>query len=220
MKKTQGVQAVVIAAVSISCTLGMLPAATQAAETEKSPWLVRARLLGVMPDDDSSAISVIGGNAEVDNAVTADLDFSYFLSDNIALELTLAVSPHDVNAVNTSAGNLDLGDVWLLPPTLTAQYHFIPDGRFRPYVGAGLNYTIFFNEDAGDVADDINYDNAIGYAIQAGIDIEIDDNWAVNLDVKKLWLNTDVSVQALGTVVQTSVDIDPWLFGLGIAYRF
>jgi len=189
------------------------------AEGGKSPWLVRARLLGVVPDDSSSDITVIGGKAEVDDSVTVDLDITYFITQNFAAELTLAVAKNDVSAVKTSVGDLDLGHVYLLPPTLTAQYHFLPDGKFRPYVGAGINYTVFFSADAGD-ANDIDYDNAFGYALQAGFDIGLDENWALNFDVKKLWLNTDVSVHALGTVVTTDVDIDPWLFGMGIAYRF
>jgi len=219
MKKTESAQTVIMTAIAIFFIVGMLATITQAAEPVKSPWLVRARLLGVLPDDESTDISVIGGKAEVDDSITGDVDFSYFFTDNLALELTLTISPHDVNAVDTTVGNLDLGDVSLLPPTLTLQYHFLPDNRFRPYIGAGLNYTIFFNEDSG-VAHDIDYDNAVGYALQAGIDIGLDDHWAINIDVKKLWLNTDVSVHALGTIVHTDVDIDPWLFGFGVAYRF
>ncbi len=209
---------VLIMVLSIFITTTILPL-TAMAEEGKSPWLIRARLLGVVPDDSSSDITVIGGKAEVDDSVTADLDFTYFFTNNFATELTLAVAKNDVNAVNTAAGDLDLGHVYLLPPTLTAQYHFLPDGRFRPYIGAGVNYTVFFNADSG-VANDIDYDNGFGLALQVGFDIGIDENWAINFDVKKIWLNTDVTVQALGTTVQTDVDIDPWLIGMGIAYRF
>ncbi len=219
MKRGHCVRKFFVMILSVVFVAGVAVTTAGAVGNGKSPWLIRARLLGVVPDDDSSDITVIGGKAEVDNSITGDLDFTYFFTDNIAAELTLTISPHDVEAVNTAVGNVDLGDVSLLPPTLTVQYHFLPESRFRPYVGAGLNYTIFFNEDAG-AARDVHYDNAVGYALQAGIDIGIDDHWAINLDVKKLWLNTDVSVQALGTVVKTDVDIDPWLFGLGIAYRF
>jgi len=201
------------------CFMSTVLPLTAMAEGGKSPWLMRARLLGVMPDDSSSDITVIGGKAEVDNSVTVDLDFAYFITQNFAAELTLTVAKNDVSATKTAVGDIDLGHVYLLPPTLTAQYHFLPDGKFRPYVGAGINYTVFFNADAGG-ANDIDYDNAFGYAIQAGFDIGLDDHWALNFDVKKLWLSTDVSVHALGTVVTTDVDIDPWLFGMGIAYRF
>jgi outer membrane protein len=197
---------------------GMLPAAAWA-QSGQSPWMIRARLLSVMPDDDSSAITTIGGKAEVDDAITGDVDFSYFFTDHIAAELTLAVSEHDVQAVNTAVGKVDLGDVKLLPPTLTLQYHLMPDAKIRPYVGAGVNYTVFFDDDPG-AANSIDYDNAFGLALQAGVDIELDEHWAINFDVKKIWLDTDVSVRALGTTVKTNVDIDPWLFGVGLGYRF
>lgn len=196
-----------------------LSTSTLSAMAEEGDFIIRARILGVVPDDSSSDITAIGGKATVDDSITVDLDFTYFLTKHFAAELTLTIAKNDVNAVDTAVGNLDLGHVYLLPPTLTAQYHFLPDSTFRPYVGAGINYTIFFNEDAG-AANDVNYDNGFGYALQAGFDVEINKHWALNFDVKKIWLSTDVSVKALGTTVYTDVDIDPWLFGAGVAYRF
>ncbi len=199
--------------------IGSIPMSAMAQADGDSPWLIRVRALWLVLDDSSSTITTIGGNAEVDDSTTVELDISYFLTDNVALELILAVSQNDVNAVNTSVGNADLGDVSLLPPTLTLQYHLMPDGVIRPYIGAGINATHFFNEDAGD-ADGISYDDSLGIAVQAGLDYGINDDWALNIDVKKLFLSTDVDVQALGTTVSTKVDLDPWLFGLGLARRF
>ncbi len=187
---------------------------------EKSPWMVRVRALALVPDDSSSQITQIGGEAEVDDAMSLDLDFSYFFTDHFATELTLILANHDVEAKNTAVGDVDLGDVWVLPPTLTFQYHFLPNAQFRPYVGAGLSLVLFLWEDEGPVATSIDYDDEIGYALQAGFDWGIDDHWAINFDVKYVWVSTDVSVSALGTVVNTEVDINPWLFGVGIAYRF
>ena len=219
MKSLKCTKVILIMAVAVFFTTGILPL-NALAEDGKSPWLIRARLLGVLPDDSSTDITVIGGNAEVDDTIAGDLDFTYFFTNHFATELTLAVAKNDVSAVNTAAGDPDLGHVYLLPPTLTAQYHILPDSKtFRPYVGAGINYTIFFNEDAG-VANAVDYDNAVGWALQAGFDIGLDDNWAINFDIKKIWLSTDVTVHALGTTVTTEVDIDPWLIGVGLAYRF
>jgi outer membrane protein len=187
-----------------------------------SPWLVRLRALAVVPDEDSE-IEGIGGEAEVDDAFTGELDISYFFTENIAAEMIFGVAPHDVEAVNTAAGDIDLGDVWLLPPTLTLQYHFMPAAQFRPYVGAGINYTIFFGEDEGDVADDIEYDDGFGYALQAGFDWGLNEKWGINVDVKKIWLETDVEVDAttaLGAVVDAEVDLDPWFIGVGVSYKF
>ena len=211
----------VLVGISLIVLAGLPPAAY--AQGGKGPWMVRLRALAVVPDDDSTDITVIGGEAEVDDAVTGDLDITYFFTDRIAAELVLAVTKHDVGARGTdedlTGGEVVLGDVWLLPPTLTFQYHFMPEAQFRPYVGAGINYTVFFDEAAGD-ADDIEYDDSFGFAVQAGFDWRIDDHWAMNVDLKRLWLDTDVQVDALGTTVETEVDIDPWLIGVGLAYRF
>ena len=220
MKDTARFTTVVFMMTCVFVVAGILPC-TALAQTAKSPWMIRARLLGIEPDDDSSTITVIGGKAEVDDSISADVDFSYFFSNNVAAELTLAVAEHDVGAKHTSVGNgdVDLGDVKLLPPTLTLQYHFIPDGKWRPYVGAGVNYTIFFDDDPGD-ATSIDYDDSFGFALQAGVDIGLNENWAINLDVKKIYLETDVSAKAPGVNAKTEVDIDPWLFGIGLAYRW
>lgn len=186
-------------------------------EMEEGEWLVRGRLISVVPDE-SASISPIGGDTSIDTSYVPELDFSYFFTKNIALELILATTPHEVSARNTSLGNLDLGDVWLLPPTLTAQYHFDGLGKFKPYVGAGINYTLFYSEDAGSSITDIDYDDSFGPALQAGLDYMLDDRWLLNVDVKKVWINTDVSINGGG--VNADVDIDPWVIGLGVGYRF
>lgn len=187
--------------------------------TDKERWIVRARGLMVEPDENAST-SVIGGNVDIDEQYVPELDFTYFFTKNVAAELILATTPHDVTAINTGAGQVDLGSVWLLPPTLTLQYHFLPDNEtFRPYVGAGVNYTYFYGEDKGAV-NSIDYENSLGYALQAGFDYGLDENWAINVDVKKVMINTDVRIQSGATRIDSDVDIDPWIFGVGVAYRF
>jgi outer membrane protein len=93
----------------------------------------------------------------------------------------------------------------------------MPDAEVRPYAGAGLGYVIYYNEDPGQV-NDISYENGISYALQAGVDIALDDHWAVNADIKKLYHNTDVSIN--GGAITADVDLDPWIFGVGLGYRF
>jgi|SRR5665647_699954 len=204
-----------------ACCLALSVAASPClAAGGDSPWMVRVRALGIIPDDSSSQITVIGGNAEIGNAVSLDLDFSYFFTENIAAELTLTYSRHDVTAKNTAAGNLDLGSIDILPPTLTLQYHFMPQQAFRPYVGAGVSFVLSPHDDPG-VANSITYDNGVfGPALQVGFDYFFNKNWCLNVDVKKVWVNVDATVHALGTTVQTSVDVNPWLIGVGIGYRF
>lgn len=205
------------------------------AMAEGNPWMLRGRVLSVIPDE-SAALSVGGarlaGDADISVSYVPEFDITYFFTDNIAAELILAVTPHDVKAVNVTVpgalnnASVNLGDVWLLPPTLTVQYHFRNGTKFKPYVGAGVNATFFFNEDEGPVADGIDYDSSIGPALQAGFDYDLDGKeggWAINADVKKIWINTDVTVDfstALGARVNADVDINPLVVGVGLAYKY
>lgn len=208
---------------------------TLTATAEGNPWMVRGRLIGVLPDE-SADLSVAGtalaGDVDIGDQYVPELDITYFFNDHIAAELILAVTPHDVKAVGVTVpgaldnATVDLGDVWLLPPTLTLQYHFRPGANWKPYIGAGVNATFFFNEDEGAVADGIDYDPSVGFALQAGVDYDFDGipgGWAFNADVKKIWINPDVTVDfstALSASVDAEVDIDPLVVGLGLAYKY
>jgi outer membrane protein len=187
-------------------------------------WQVRLRALGVAPDE-SAKIGIIGGDVAISNALIPELDFTYFFTEHFAAELILGTAKHDVKAINTAAGDVDLGSVWLLPPTLTAQYHFYTSDKkvFKPYIGAGLNYTLFYNVKSGDVAD-VEYDNALGFAAQVGFDLMLNETFFINLDVKRLFLSTDVTVDASnlapGLSIPAEVDINPWLIGVGVGMKF
>lgn len=182
--------------------------------------MVRLRGVGVFADGTDDVKTTAGVDTGLDTAVGNDfipeVDFSYFFTDNIAVELIAGTSKHRVSAGN---GAVDLGDIWLLPPTLTLQYHPLPASRISPYIGAGLNYTFFYGGHAGAVAS-VDYENSIGYALQAGIDFQLDDRWGVNLDVKKLWLDTDVTVNTGAAILKSDVDLNPWIVGFGISYKF
>ena len=182
-------------------------------------FMIRARALGVVPAEDATITgAVTGSQIDIDKSLVPEVDFTYFVTNNIALELIAAVTPHDVNTATSSVGPLDLGDVWLLPPTLTAQYHFTGLGQCKPYLGAGVNYTVFFNDDVGTSVTSVDYDNSFGPALQAGVDYMLDDHWLVNLDVKKIWINTDVTFN--GGAIAADVDINPWIVGVGFGYKF
>ena len=188
--------------------------AQEETNASSSKWQARLRVLTVMPDE-SATIDVIGGDVDISTTVVPELDFTYFFTENIAAELILGTTKHKVKAINTAAGDIDLGSVWLLPPTLTAQYHFT-GGAFKPYLGAGVNYTFFYGIDEGD-ADDLEYENSVGFAVQGGFDYALNDKWFLNLDVKKLFLSTDVTVNG---AVGADVTIDPWLIGAGVGMKF
>ena len=151
--------------------------------------------------------------------VEPEVDFSYFFTDNIALELIAATTRHSIKARNTSLGTVDVGKVTLLPPTLTVQYHFWPRQAFSPYLGVGVNYTVFFDEKApGGTVTSVKYDNSIGVAFQAGFDYNISGNWFLNFDVKQLLLNTTAHLN--GNAIQADVDLNPTIVGVGIGYKF
>ena len=211
--------------------------ATVAHAEDDNPWMVRGRVIAVLPDEGANltvANAALPGGVDIGDQYVPELDITYFFNDNIAAELILGVTPHDVKATNvTVAGvlddaTIDLGDVWLLPPTLTLQYHFDTGSAFKPYVGAGVNATFFFNEDKGPTADSIDYDNSFGPALQVGFDYDLDGvpgGWAFNADIKKIWINSDVTIDfssalGAGTTVNADVDIDPLVVGLGLGYKF
>ncbi|MFZ5608964.1 MAG: OmpW/AlkL family protein [Pseudomonadota bacterium] len=194
--------------------------ASPLAQAEDSPWQVRARAIVVTPDE-SADISTVGGDVNIDTAVMPEVDISYFFTDNIAVELILGVSPHDITAVDTVAGAFPVGSSTLLPPTLTLQYHLPLGGRIKPYVGAGINYTMFLDEDAkGAVVNRMNLKNSFGWAAQVGVDVKLDDHWFVNADAKKLWLDTTARLETAVGPVSADVDINPWILGFGFGYRF
>lgn len=187
----------------------------------QSPWMLRGRALVVKPQADANlsiaGAPVVGGDVNISTSLVPELDITYFITPNIAAELILGVTPHRVKGSGSLAGTR-IGDVWLLPPTVMLQYHFTGLGMFKPYVGAGINYTVFFNEKAKGDFQSFNLDNNVGFALQAGIDIMIDKNWGINFDVKKLFLEADASVN--NGLVTGKVRIDPWLIGTGVTYRF
>ncbi len=197
--------------------------------TQPGDIFVRVRGLGVIPQDSSSDWSPLvqgvipGADVSITSSVVPEVDFTYFFTKNIAAELIAAVTPHTVNGRGTITGLGKVADVWLLPPTLTLQYHFDLGSAFKPYVGAGVNYTVFFGENDGHNYSNFKLDNNWGFALQAGFDYKLAGNWFLNVDFKKLWLDTDASVNVIplgGARVTTHVDIDPIIVGAGIGYRF
>ena len=185
------------------------------AQAQDGAWQFRLRGIAIVPDE-SATIDPINGDIEIDDAIVPELDISYVFSPNVSVELVLATAKHDVMAVGTDAGDVDVGSIWILPPTLLVQYRFAPEAVARPYLGAGINYTLFYNEEVpGDIVTDADYDAALGFALQGGVDIPIKDSgWFVNLDVKKIFLSTDVALN--GGTINADVDVNPWVFGAGI----
>lgn len=201
-----------------------------------NPWMIRLRALGVLPDSGGSTVNV--GNPlianlsspnsglSISNTLVPELDISYFFTKNIAAELILGVTRHSINGTGTLDG-LPIGKATLLPPTLTLQYHFTDFGAFKPYVGAGVNYTVFFSQHAANqtvgafTVTNLHISNQWGAAVQFGFDYMLDKHWGLNVDVKKLWLQPNYSATVNGNIpVSGRANIDPWLVGAGVTYKF
>jgi len=179
-------------------------------------WQVRLRGVSVQPYEKST----VGGedsDVNISNAFIPELDFTYFFNKNFAAELILGTSKHDVKVGNDE---VSLGSVRLLPPTVTLQYHFYPTKSLKPYVGAGLNYTIFYDVENGDTLG-MDYKNNVGFALQGGVDYFVNDKFFLNVDIKKLYLKTDVDVDlGLPATVPAEVKINPLLIGFGVGMKF
>jgi outer membrane protein len=183
--------------------------------------LVRVRGIDVDPQV-SSSVSVVDGSVKASNNVVPEMDGTYFFTPNIAAELIAAVTYHSVKDQNSAAGTLPLGSVRLLPPTLTAQWHFLPESRFNPYVGAGINYTFFYGVKGSPlpIIYSTHYSDNVGGALQVGFDFKLSGNWYFNADAKKLFLHTDVALGTAVGPVKASVDLDPWIVGVGVGYKY
>ncbi len=198
------------------CSFGNASWADEVNADPAGHFQLRLRGVGVLPSP-SANIAIngtgIGGTTKVTDSAVPEADLTYFLTSHIAVEAIAAVTKHSVS--NSVAG--PVGSVWLLPPTVTAQYHFDPNGAIRPYVGAGINYTVFF--DARSALPNISFANNVGWALQAGVDIPVGNGpYFLNLDVKKLFLGT--TIKAAGGAVRASATLDPWLVGVGVGIRW
>ncbi|KAA6205249.1 MAG: OmpW family protein [Candidatus Tokpelaia sp.] len=214
------------------------PYAAPRIEERAGPWQVRARVLTVIPKDGGSVHAAgLGKLADTglgfSNSVTPEVDFSYFFTKNIAAELILGTTRTKISGKGATMKSLGLGrrlgKTWILPPTLTLQYHITNFGKFQPYIGGGVNYTFFYNE--GNWAlDNVTVDGTWGGALQFGVDYMFTKHWGFNIDAKKLWLNTSYHARLKGnTILGAAGDgtritgrakLDPWLLGAGITYRF
>lgn len=187
------------------CTL--MSGAAMAQQTTEGPWLVRARAVHL----DSANKDSTGLNLSVNDKWMPEVDITYFFNKNIAAELILTVPQRHT----LSAGGTAIGSLKHLPPSLLVQYHFTDLPGFKPYVGAGVNYTRFssIRLPAGVDVDR----NSFGGALQLGVDIPVAKDVYLNFDVKKVYIKTDVS--AAGNKIGT-FKVDPVLFGIGLGWRF
>ena len=227
---------------------------------EKGDILVRFRGISITPDDDSHQVRVAGlgtvqslnggesSRVNVESAIVPELDITYMLTDYIGVEVIAGIANHDIelqdDGLSTLVGALVPGagseltdgfkifDTWVLPPTVTLQYHFTPSSKIRPYAGVGVNYTAFLWDDATTRLEQavggpvhVNTRNGWTWALQAGVDIDWKDNWFFNIDVKYIDIDTEASLflnggPLAGTNLRVNTNVSPFVIGAGIGYRF
>ncbi|MDO7835996.1 OmpW family outer membrane protein [Sphingobium sp. HBC34] len=204
-------------------------ALTSPALAAQGDILIRARGIMVAPNEKSGSVlpAFPGERVSVDNAVAPEVDVTYMASDHVGFELIAATTKHSASGRTGTTGSLGrLASTWVLPPTLTAQYHFAPGAKVRPYVGAGVNYTLFYNEKASNVLEGavgktkVHMSDSFGWAGQAGVDIQLNDRMFLNLDIKYIDIDTTARLSTTAAGVQkVRVHLDPFVFGVGVGFK-
>ena len=203
---------------------------------QKGDFVMRVGAVTVDPDSDSSDINLPGVptlNTEVDDDTQLGIIPMYMVTDHVGIEL-LAATPfeHDITLKGKGV-KVDAGSTKHLPPTLSVQWY--PRGGksgWQPFVGVGVNYTIFFDEDTDKQLDEtlnailgaekvsLDLDNSFGLSAQAGVDIPFWNDWALSLEVWYIQIDTNATVRTDVGNVHFNTDIDPFVYNIGIAYRF
>lgn len=186
----------------------------------KGDWIVTGRITDVSSSADDSIFTSAGVdtglNVDVGNSIMPTLGFTYFLTDNISVEAILGATQHEIRA---QGGMTDVAvhETWVLPPVVTLQYRPMPEARVSPYVGAGINYMLFFDgQDQNGFTVDL--EDGFGYALQAGADVAITGPWTLNIDVKKVWFDTEATVN--GGALTSDVNLDPLVVSVGFGRKF
>lgn len=203
---------------------------TVALANQAGDILIRGGATMVSPDSGKSTVFLGGADSglklSVDDNTQLGLNFVYFFDSNWAIEL-LAATPfdHDIK-LHAGSDTTVLADTKQLPPTLSALYYFDTGSAVKPYVGLGINYTIFFdNSFTGTYSDegfsDLELDNSFGYSVQVGVDYEIDKNWSVNASARYIDISTDATFAVGGeNIGSASVDVNPMVYSVMLGYTF
>jgi len=225
-----------IKGITVAMLASFLATAAGAADGQK--WKARVGLTNIDPKSNNGVVAAGALPAEPTGLATDVQDDTfvtfngvYMIDENWGVELLAALPfEHDVEAFGSNLGSLgEIGSTKHLPPTLSAQYYFNNTSSFTPYVGLGLNYTLFFNEkltstaagllsgQLGITVNDFSLDNSLGLAYQIGVDYDINEKWLVNLDLRKIDIDADAEVNGIDI---GTVKIDPTLIGVNVGYKF
>ncbi len=186
----------------------------------KGDIVLNVRVTEVAPTGSDPITTLAGAGtglrAKVDHDVMPTIGVTYFLTNHLAIEAIAGTTRHTVRA-KAPGTDIKVRETWVLPPVVTLQYHFAPEARVSPYIGAGVNYMLFY---AGSDRNGFNLriDDGFGAALQAGVDIAARDRWTVNLDAKKIFFETDAVDRSKS--LKTKVTLNPWVLSAGVGYRF
>lgn len=207
---------------------------------EQGDWILRAGAAMVDPNDDSDAIDIAGivtlPGVDVGDDTQLGITGVYMIRSNLGIEL-LAATPfeHDIELSNLP---VTAGTTKQLPPTLMLQYYPMESAsRFQPYVGLGVNATIFFDEDVdqelnialdgiigvfpGPGTDaDLSLERSWGWSAQVGFDYMLNDNWLINGSIWYTDIDTEAKIKTTTATVEFDVEIDPFVYMLSVGYRF
>ncbi len=185
----------------------LLSSGSALSATQEGDVLMRVRIIDINPQNSGTLI--------VKDSVSLDIDFTYMVSDHFGVELLLDTSSEH----NIQLDGADVVVTKVLPPALIAQYHVSPSEKVRPYIGIGINYTLFFDEKTtGSVSGlDVELDSSTGMVFQAGVDFDINDKWFANIDFKKMEINT---IARLTGGLNIDSNLDPVVIGVGVGMKF
>lgn len=195
---------------------------------EKGDVLIRLRAITVQPQEQVGPVlpAFPASTGRITNAFTPEIDFTYMLTNRLGVELIAATTRHCIDGGGSLAAVGRLACTRVLPPTLTLQYHFVPDGKIHPYAGAGVNWTLFYNERASNQLNaaigstQVDLTNSWGVALQAGVDVDISKKMFLNLDVKYIEMDTTARLTTGALRNSLRADINPLIIGVGVGLRF
>ncbi|OWT75072.1 hypothetical protein CEY04_20245 [Achromobacter sp. HZ28] len=209
---------VVRAGVALCSLAAALFVAAPAHAYDAGDWLLRVGATQVRPKSNTGNALDGAVGLHADKSVRPSFTVTYMATQNIGIELLGAVPfQHDVSGSGAVSGNIV--DTKQLPPTLSLQWHFLPDSKIQPYVGVGLNYTHFFDtKGRGALAgNNVKLTDSWGVAGQVGVDYQLSDRWLLNADVR--YIDIDSKVKLNGDTIGHA-HVDPWVFTVAVGYRF
>jgi outer membrane protein len=185
------------------------------AHADDGAWRFTVGAHNVDPKSDNGSLAAGALDVEVGDNWRPSVTLEYFLNDHLGIEVLAALPfKHEVKL-----NGADAGEIKHLPPTVSLQYHFAPDAKISPYVGAGVNFTWIYSEDsAGPIAGtELKLKNSWGLAAHAGVDFKLENDWFVGVDARWMDIDSDVSVD---TVQVGTVEVDPLVYGFYVGKRF